>query len=210
MTKLLELVRFAVANFGPILVFYISNHFFGLQIAVIASIIWIVGEIVFHIIKKIRLSPFFKFSAGITIVFGLIDLYLQRSLLFKYEASLSNAMVGVFFALSLLKEKPIIREFAEAQGRISSDLTPDSEYYFKFLTVVWTVFMFAKAAFYFWVAQKYSLEEGLAIRAGVGNISFYALLGISIFGSAQIKAMLAKAKMLPSSRALNTDLRTKV
>lgn len=42
------------------------------------------------------------------------------------------AIIGAFFAISLLSKKAIIREFAEAQGRISSELTPDVADYFKF------------------------------------------------------------------------------
>jgi intracellular septation protein A len=210
MSKLKGMLSYALANFGPLLVFYISNHFFGLRTAIISSVVWVLGEIVFQVLNKRPLSLFFKFSALITIVFGLIDLYLQKSFLFKYEASLTNVMVGVFFALSLINEKPIIREFAEAQGRISKNLTPDGEFYFKFLTVVWACYMFIKAGFYFWVAEKYNLEEGLAIRASLGNISFYALLGLSIFASNQIKFVLAKARMLPSSRARKTSLTTNI
>lgn len=200
MNKAVGLIRFAFSNFGPILVFYSANHFLGLKVAVLSSIIWTIGETAFHIARKKPISTFFKFSAGITIAFGLVDLYLQQSFLFKYEAALSNVMVGAFFASSLFGKKPIIREFAEAQGRISKDLTPDGEYYFKFLTVVWSIYSFAKAAFYVWVASNYSLEEGLATRATVGNLSFYALLFLSIFGAKQIKFALLKLKMLPSSR----------
>jgi intracellular septation protein A len=205
MEKINKLAKFVFKNFGPILVFYIANYFFGLKIAVVASIIWTVGEIIFSIIRKQPLSLFFKFSALITIIFGLIDLYLQQTLLFRFEAALSNIMIGIFFALSLWGEKPIIREFAEAQGRISSHLNSEDDYYFKFLTVIWSIYMFVKAGFYFWVATAYSLAEGLAIRATFGNATFYGLLAISIFGSKQIKAVLAKLRLLPSARIKTAD-----
>lgn len=188
------------SNFGPFLVFYTANYFINLKAAIALSIAWVVGEIIYHLFKKIPLSMFFKFSATVTIAFGLVDLYLQKSLLFKYEASLSNAAVGVFFVASLFGEKPIIREFAEARGQTSKTISPDNEYYFKFLTVIWSGYMFGKALFYFWVAENYSLEEGLAIRAGIGTISFYALLGISIFASKPIKLILGKMRLLPSTK----------
>jgi intracellular septation protein A len=200
MNKIIELLTFVFRNFGPLLIFYSTNHFFGLKTAVAASIVWTAGEIVFHRIKKKPITTFFKFSASITIVFGMVDIYLQQSLLFKYEAALSNVIVGIFFTSSLFGKKPIILEFAEAQGRISSELSQDGEYYFKFLTVVWSLYSFIKAGFYTWVASNYPLEEGLAIRGVVGNATFYGLMLISIFGSKQIKFALAKLKMLPSSR----------
>lgn len=200
MTRALSFLGFALSNFGPILVFYVANHFFGLKTAVASSIVWTLFEIASHRLRKKPLTTFFKFSAAITLVFGLIDLYLQRSLLFKYEAALSCAMVGAFFAGSLWSEKPIIRQFAEAQGRISSELNPDSEYLFKFLTVIWTIYQFSKAGFYAWIASRYSLEEGLAIRTTLGTASFYALLAISIFGAKQIKSALGRLRLLPSTR----------
>lgn len=200
MQKMVGLLKFLFSNFGPLLVFYVTNHFYGLKIAIVASVVWTFAEVVHHLVKKKPISMFFKFSAGITIVFGLVDLYLQKSFLFKYEATLSNIMVGVFFACSLFNKKPIIREFAEAQGQIPKELSPDSEYYFKFLTVVWSGYSFAKAIGYFWIASRYSLEEGLAIRVVIGNVTFYSLLAVSIFGSKQIKFILAKLKMLPSTQ----------
>jgi intracellular septation protein A len=198
MKKFRGLLKFTFSNFGPILIFYLANHFYGITVAVCASIVWTIGEVVLLRLSRKPVGTFFKFSATIAIVFGLVDMYFQKSLLFQYEASLTNVMVGLFFLSSLFGEKPIIREFAEAQGRISKELSPDSEYYFKFLTIVWSVYMFAKAAFYFWVAAKFSLEEGLVIRSVVGNVTFYGLLAISIFGSKQIKFILAKLKLLPS------------
>lgn len=189
------LIQFAFLNFGPILVFYLANSCFGLQIAVLSSVIWIMAEVSYYLFKKKPISPFFKFSAAITLVFGCVDLFLQRSLLFKYEAALSNAMVGVFFLLSLRGEKPIILQFAEAQGRISKELTPELKYYFKFLTVVWSLYSFVKAGVYIWIASNYSLEQGLIFRGVVGNASFYALLFVSIFGSRQIIFILRKLKM---------------
>lgn len=203
MDKAFGLIRFAFLNFGPILVFYFANHFFGLKVGVGCAVLWTLGEIFYRLITKKPISTFFKFSATITVLFCLVDLYLEQSVLFKYEAALSNILVGAFFVSSLWAEKPIIQEFAEAQGRVSGKLSPDGEYYFRFLTVVWSIYSFVKAAFYFWVASNYSLEEGLAIRATVGNASFYALLFISIFGVKQIRFALGKMRMLPSARKIS-------
>ena len=141
------------------------------------------------------------FSAGITIVFGLLDMYLQKSLFFKYESTVTSILFGCYFAASLRGEKPLIQEFAEAQGRIKKEISPDSSYFFRFITIVWSLYYFLKAAFYGWVATKYSLEEGLAIRGVVGNISMYGLLFVSIFGARQIKAALGKLRLLPSTRS---------
>ena len=62
------------------------------------------------------------------------------------------------------------------------------------------IYLWLKSASYFWLASHVSLEEGLIIRGILGNISFYALLGISIFGAKRLKAILLQLKMMPSAR----------
>lgn len=188
------------SSFGPILVFYISNHFWGLQFAVITSIVWCIGEISYHKILKKPLSTFFKFSAVLTLTFGVIDIYLQQSIFFKYEAAMTNLLVGCYFASTLFSEKSIIREFAEAQGRIPKQISKDGEYYFRFLTLVWAAYSVIKALFYAWVASNYSLEEGLVVRGIIGNSTFYGLLFLSIFGSKPILYVLGRLRLLPSTR----------
>jgi intracellular septation protein A len=199
MTKLKILSSFLFSNFGPLIIFYFCNHFWGLKVALAATVIWTIGEIIFKKLKGKELSQFFIFTATITIVFGLIDIYLQQSIFFKFEAPLTNFVVGLYFALSLFG-KPLIQEFAEQQGRIAGTLSADTEYYFKFLTLVWAFYMWAKSVVYIWVAMNMTLEEGLVFRTIFGSISFYGLLGISIFGAPMIKPLLARAKFLPSSR----------
>ena len=68
-----------IKNFGPLLVFYITNHFYGLKIAVAMPLIWILGKIAWSLVRKAKLSLFFKYPAAISVIFGLVDLYLQQS-----------------------------------------------------------------------------------------------------------------------------------
>ncbi len=200
MKKLRNLLRFVFLNFGPIVLFYAGLILSGLKAAVIVSVAWTLGEILYHKIKKKSFSKFFIFSSAVVIGFGVVDLYLQKSVLFRYEAVATNVLVGAFFGFSLFGKKPLIQEFAEAQGRMPKELTPDRAFYFRFLTSVWTFYFFLKAGFYLWVADAYGFGEGLAIRTAVGNITFYALLYASIFGSKQGRYVLGKLRLLPSSK----------
>jgi hypothetical protein len=77
--------------------------------------------------------------------------------MFKYEAAVSNVATAVFFGGSLVV-------------------------YFRGFTLVWVGYFLAKAAVYAWVAHRYGMDTGVAVRIVVGNASFYALLGISILG----------------------------
>jgi intracellular septation protein A len=139
--------------------------------AVILSLSSVVVEIGLTWWRGEKLSTFFKFTALITVVFGSVDLYLQQSLLFKYEATLTTIMVGVFFGSTLFADKSLIQEFAEQQGRVKGPMSMDRVIYFRFLTIIWSLYFFIKAAIYFKIASNSTLEQGFVIRAVVGNIS---------------------------------------
>jgi intracellular septation protein A len=200
MNKLLEVIKFILVNFGPIVVFFAFNHFVGIGPAIGATILWTVAEILMRLKLRQPLSIFFILSAAITIVFGFIDLYLQKSMFIKYEAALTNFIIGTYFAASLLGKKTFIQEFAETGGKLKGEPSPDAVFYFRLMTSFWVLYQYLKAGFYVWVGLNYSLEEGLVIRGTVGNISFYCLLGISIFGSKIILGTLGKLHLTPSSK----------
>jgi len=79
MQKFAGLIKFAISNFGPIAVFYGANQVWGLRVAVAATVVWSIGEIALYKIFRRPISTFFLFSAGITILFGAIDIYLQQT-----------------------------------------------------------------------------------------------------------------------------------
>ena len=102
--KIRGLLKFLFNNFGPVIVFYAVNHFYGLKPAIAVSTSYSVGEIAYKVRKRQKITGIFKFTAIITLVFGVIDLYAQQSFLFKYESAASNVFMGLFFAASLLAE----------------------------------------------------------------------------------------------------------
>lgn len=200
MEKLKGLVRFALENFGPILVFYGVNHSYGLKPAILASTAYTLLEVTYKFIKKEKLSSLFKFTAALTLLFGAVDLYSQQSFLFKYEACVTNIFTGLFFAASLFSEKTVIQEFREKNGN-PAPASRDRIAYFKILTIVWVLYFFAKAGAYYWMASSMSLEEGFLIRTILGSASFYALLFISIVGSKKIFPLMKQWGLLPKPEA---------
>lgn len=196
MEKLRALAKFAVENFGPILVFYGINHFYDIKSAIVASTLYSLGVIAYQIRKREKLTSLFKFSAIVTLIFGAVDLYSRQSFLFKYEACVTNIFTGIFFGASLFSNKTVIQEFREKSGNVKP-LTRDRVAYFKILTLVWTAYFFLKAGAYYWMASTMSLEQGLLLRTILGSASFYALLFISIVGSKRIFPWMKKMKLLP-------------
>ncbi|MFL5815715.1 MAG: septation protein IspZ [Bdellovibrionia bacterium] len=200
MERLKPLAKVAFENFGPVLVFYAVNHFYGLRPAIAASALYTVAEIISKVRKKEKLTSLFKFSAIMTLIFGAVDLYSQQTFMFKYEACVSNVFTGLFFGASLLSEKTVLQEFREKSGN-HGPVTQDRVAYFKILTAIWVIYFFAKAGAYYWMASHMSLEQGLMLRTILGSASFYAMLFISIFGSKKIFPLMKKWNLLPRSEA---------
>ena len=199
MNRVTGVLKFVFANFGPLVVFYATNHFYGLMTALVVSVIFSIGEICWKMYRREKLTMMFKYSATITLIFGGVDLFLQQSVLFKYEAALTNIFTGLFFASTLRGDTSLIEEFARKQVG-DKPFTIDHHWYFRFLTGLWAFYFFVKAAVYCWLASRYSLEKAMLIRAVVGNVSQYALMGFSMFGARPVFMLLRKFKLLPSMR----------
>src|ERR1700742_5124464 len=99
--KLSALIRVLVDNFGPILVFYGINHFYGLKLAIIGSTVFFISEITLKYFRGTKVTLLFKFTSAMTLIFGAVDLYAQQSFLFKYESVATNVLTGIFFASTL-------------------------------------------------------------------------------------------------------------
>jgi intracellular septation protein A len=193
--KFLSLLQFIYDNFAPLIIFYGINHFWGLKPAIIVSTLFSFFDIVLKLYLRQPITGIFKFTATITLIFGVIDLYAQQSFLFKYEASVSNIFTAMFFAYSLIANKSILQEFYEKRSDAKA-MTSELAIYFRLLTSVWVIYFLLKATAYFWIARNYSLEQGLLIRTILGSGSFYVMLFVSILGSKKIFPFLLKTGII--------------
>lgn len=187
MQKLKKILGYIFANFGPLIIFYGVNYFFSLQLAILFSVLWTVVEIAIRKVQRKPIGRFFIYTAGVTIIFGAIDLYMKQSVFFRYESALTNFITGLFFATTIFDTKSMLQELAENSGRLKVDMTPERLQYFRVLTGMWVMYFWLKAAVYVWVATHYTLEEGMIVRLIVGNITLYTMIGISMFGTKYLK-----------------------
>jgi len=197
--KIRSVIAFIVNNFGPLLVFYSINHLYGLKPAIFGSLLFSIGEISYRAYHKQKTTAIFKYSAAMSLIFGLFDLYAEQSVLFKYEAAVTNFLTAGVFAVSLFAERSMIQDFYEKQPN-ARPVTAAKLIYFRWLTMVWVAYFLLKVGAYIWLAQEYSLEQGLLIRTVVGSATFYALLALSIFGSPKIFPLLQRYQLLPQDK----------
>jgi len=109
--KLRGTAQSLIENFGPVIVFYGLNHFWGLKPAIAGSTFYSLIEIAWRIYRKHPINCLFKISAIMTLIFGFVDLYSHHSFLFNYKATITNIFTGIFFGSSLFSEKKVLLEF---------------------------------------------------------------------------------------------------
>jgi intracellular septation protein A len=90
-------------NFGPLLIFYVANHFLGLKTAIVTSTVFAVAEITFKIVRKGKIGGLLIFSTLMTLIFGVVDLYSANPFMIKYEPSVSNVLTGIWVMYFVLK-----------------------------------------------------------------------------------------------------------
>ena len=183
-THFISTLKSTFLEFSPLIFFYLGNYCFGFKVAIGLTLAISILQYSYLKLKKQTISNFFKFSFLISILFGLLDLSLKNPIFFRYEASMTNVITGIFFGLTLFNGKPMIQEFGEKRLEAKGELhkiTPLTIYFFKISTIVWTFYFFLKAIVYAYISSRYSINEGLAIRTVVGNVSFYTLLFVNIF-----------------------------
>lgn len=157
---------------------------------------------VYYFIKKLEITAFLIMSVSFSLLFGILDLYLENIFFLKFQSVITSLFLAAFFGLTLIGDrKPIILEFAQRQGRIAEDdISVDTLFYFRFLTMLWVGYFLFKAIVYTLVGLQLSLEERILFRTIFGNITFYGLLFGTIFGAQPIWNGLRYLKLLPSSK----------
>ncbi len=166
---------------GPLLVFYGVDYVWGLFPAIAASTVWSVGDLIRHVVMKKPVTAIFKLTAAMTLVFGSVDLLAQQSLLFKYEATVTNIGMAVFFAATLRGGASVIEETWVANPDNAGRAMPKwLKGMFRSLTLFWSAYFLVKAVAYFFLAGAFSIEKAMAIRAVVGNVSMFAMAGLTL------------------------------
>lgn len=200
MKKVKTLVIFILKNFGPIAGFYILNYFFGYRIATIVSLILVLLDYILIKFRKEKITMLFWAFNSVIIVFGVLDLLLSNQLFIMYEAFLTNTIIAIFWSASIFKDKSIVQEIAESQGRIDPIQSLDKRFFFNVFTIFWSVYFLLKGIFYLWTYRNTNMDSALMVRIFVGKISLWVMLGISTLLPRKIWKFMEWLKVFPSQR----------
>jgi intracellular septation protein A len=194
--RLLAVVRFALAEFGPLIVFWTLAAMLGAKPAILGSILFIVADAAWRRRKRIKFTRLYLMTSGLTLVFGLVDLAATSPFMLKYEAVITNAATGLAFVAGALGEKPIIQEVAEQRGE-KFVATDEVRAFFRLFTLAWAAYFFLKAAFYLWMALTLPMLEAMALRSVAGSASLGLMIAVSATQGRRLFFLCRRLGLLP-------------
>ena len=198
MSKLAAVARFALAEFGPLIVFWLLVLAFGVKPAILGSIGFIIADAVWRWRKGLKFTRLYLLVSALTLVFGFVDLVATSPFMLKYEAAVSNVVTGIAFAVGALGEKPIIQEVAEQRGE-SFVATDEIRTFFRLFTLVWAAYFFLKAILFVRMAWTMPMLEAMALRSAIGGVSLGLMIAISVTQGRRLFFLCRRFGLLPKA-----------
>jgi intracellular septation protein A len=180
MSALESLIPFALAEFGPLLVFWAFAFAFGLKAAIAASLLTILADSALRLWRGKPFTRLYLVVSGLTLAFGLVDLCVATPFLLVYEAPITNALTGAAFVYGAFGETPMLEDVARARPGADFPRNGEVRRFFRLLTLAWAAYFFAKAALYLYLAAILPMAQALALRSAIGGISLGLMSLVSI------------------------------
>ena len=203
MTKLAAVARFALAEFGPLIVFWLLALAFGVKPAILGSIVFIIADAVWRWRKALKFTRLYLLVSALTLVFGFVDLVATSPFMAKYEAAVSNVVTGIAFVVGALGEKPIIQEVAEQRGE-SFVATDEIRTFFRLFTLVWAAYFFLKAILFGWMAWTMPMLQAMALRSAIGGVSLGLMIAISVTQGRRLFFLCGRFGLLPKAASADS------
>jgi intracellular septation protein A len=200
MSRLAAVARFALAEFGPLIVFWALAAWLGVKPAILGSILFIVADAAWRWLGGLTFTRLYLLVSALTLVFGLIDLASTSPFMLKYEAAISNAATGLVFFAGALGDKPIMQEAAEQRGH-SFVVTKEIRAFFRLFTLVWAAYFFLKAALFAWMAWTMPMLEAMALRSVIGGVSLGLMIAVSVTQGRRLFFLCRRLRLLPKPEA---------
>ncbi len=196
MPKLVAAARWALAEFGPLIVFWALALTLGVKPAIAGSILFIVGDAAWRWRTGKAFTRLYLLGRALTLVFGAIDLGVSSPFMLKYEAAVTNVATGAAFVVGAMGEKPIIGEVAEQRGETFPP-TREIRAYFRLFTLAWAAYFFVKAALYVWIVWTLPMLQAMALRSVVGSISLGLMIAVSVTQGRRLFFLCRRLGLLP-------------
>jgi intracellular septation protein A len=203
MTKLVAVARFALAEFGPLIVFWLVALTLGVKAAILGSIVFILADAVWRWRKGLAFTRLYLLVSALTLTFGFVDLVSTSPFMLKYEAAVSNIATGIAFVVGALGEKPILQEVAEQRGA-SFVATNEIRAFFRLFTLAWAAYFFLKAALFLWMAWTMPMLEAMALRSAIGGVTLGLMIAVSTTQGRRLFFLCRRFGLLPKQAPAET------
>jgi intracellular septation protein A len=197
LARLAPLLRFALTEFGPLIVFWILAATLGTKAAIAGSVLFIIADGFRRWHWRLPVTRLYLFSSFLTVTFGAIDLFAVTPFMLKYESVITNIATGAAFVLGARGAKPMLQELAEQRQNESFPEGPDFRRFFQIFTLLWALYFFVKAAFYYWLGMILPLTEAMALRSTVGSVSLGLMMFLSATQGRRLFMLLRRVGLVP-------------
>jgi intracellular septation protein A len=200
-SRLAPLLRFALSEFGPLIVFWALALTLGTKAAIAGSVLFIIADGIRRWRWRLPATRLYLFSSFLTVAFGAIDLFAVTPFMLKYESVITNIATGAAFVIGARGAKPMIQELAERRQSESFPEGPDIRRFFQIFTLLWAAYFFIKAAFYFWLGLILPLTQAMALRSLIGSVSLGLMIALSVTQGRRLFALCRWLGLLPEAPA---------
>ena len=197
MARFVAFLRYIVAEFGPLVIFWGLTTTVSLKAGIGGSILFILAGVAWRLWKGQCFTRLYILIAVLTVIFGSIDLLSVEPSMIIYESVLTNVITGVAFIVGAFGKKPMLQEMAEQRASIPFPDRADMRRFFQIFTLIWAAYFFIKAGCYFWMARVMPLTEAMTLRTLVGGTSLGLMIALSITQGKRLFKLCRKLGLLP-------------
>jgi intracellular septation protein A len=169
-----------LADFGPLLMFWVLNLSFGLKPAIAGSVLYILGSGLWRWRRGLPFTRIYVLTSILTVLFGGVDLLSATPFMLKYEAVITNAFTGFAFVAGARKPRPLVMELAEQRQGTPFPKRPDVTRFFQLFTLLWAGYFFVKAGFYLSIAALMPMTQAMLVRSVAGSASMGLMVLLSV------------------------------
>jgi intracellular septation protein A len=196
--KMLGAARWVLADFGPLVVFWILVLAAGIKTAIAGSVLFILGDVLWRWRRGLKFTRIYLLTSGLTLVFGAVDLLSATPFMLKYESVVTNVVTGLAFVAGARGPRPIVQELAEQRQGAPFEDRADIVRFFQIFTLLWAAYFFVKAGFYLVVGQMMPMAEAMAVRSVVGTASLGLMIVLSVTQGRRLFSLCRRMGLLPS------------
>lgn len=198
--RIQDILRFSVENLSAVIAFMALNHFFGLKTAIAGTILFTILDAIRRKLFHLSFPVIYLVSSGLTIGFGVIDLFSVNPFMLRFEAVISNIITGGTFVAGagVYGKKSMIQEIAEQKQGTPFVNRPDLHRFFSYITLLWASYFFIRAMIYLWLGLIMPLERAVEIRAMFGTASLLVMIVITSTQSRRLYGVCQRFGWLPA------------